>query len=192
MVDENRNAYGKQQVDVDLQVEDSHWLNDVPQADHLIQQAILETLLFVGFSTPCGISVLLTTDLEVQALNKEFRHQDKPTNILSFPSLDPEEIDLMMEKKPLNPPSTAGLFTLDEPLHLGDLALAYETLAREAMDQKKAIENHLIHLVIHGTLHLLGYDHMTDEEAEHMEALEIDILKTKFNIENPYSSVNSM
>ena len=105
------------------------------------------------------VSVVLTTDEEVHALNKTFRHQDKATNVLSFPS--------------------------DEKAELGDIILAYETVLKEAQELGISTLHHTLHLIVHGFLHLLGYDHETDHEAEEMESLEIKILQT-LNIENPY------
>ena len=105
------------------------------------------------------VSVVLTTDEEVHALNKTFRHQDKATNVLSFPS--------------------------DEKAELGDIILAYETVLKEAQELGISALHHTLHLIVHGFLHLLGYDHETEHEAEEMESLEIKILQT-LNIENPY------
>lgn len=107
------------------------------------------------------VSVVLSNDKEVQALNKTFRHKDKPTNVLSFPS------DLVEE--------------------LGDIILAYETVMKEATESHIPLLNHTRHLIIHGFLHLLGYDHEEEKEAEKMEAMEIKILKS-LNIKNPYEA----
>ena len=110
------------------------------------------------------ISVLLTDDAAVRELNRAWRGIDKPTNVLSFPS----------------PKQAAGL-----PPLLGDIAIAYETLAREAGEEGKPFLHHLAHLAVHGYLHLMGYDHLTDSEAEAMEALERDILRS-LRIADPY------
>jgi probable rRNA maturation factor len=110
------------------------------------------------------ISVLLADDAAVRALNCDWRGIDKPTNVLSFPAA----------KQP------AGL-----PPLLGDIAIANETLTREAETDGKPLLHHLAHLVVHGYLHLMGYDHQTDSDAEAMEALERDILRT-LRIPDPY------
>lgn len=111
-----------------------------------------------------SLTILLTTDVEMQALNKQYRGKDKPTNVLSFPDGEADETGAV---------------------HLGDIALAYETIAREATEQQKTFKAHLTHLVIHGVLHLLGYDHEHPSEAKAMESLEIKLL-TAMGIANPY------
>ncbi|MCF4837249.1 rRNA maturation RNase YbeY, partial [Acinetobacter baumannii] len=102
-------------------------------------------------------------------LNLQYREKDKPTNVLSFPSDIPEEVLPMLDALPL-----------------GDLVICIPVVLQEALEQKKTAQNHFAHLLVHGVLHLLGYDHETsDEDAEEMEGLEIEIL-AKLNIANPY------
>lgn len=108
------------------------------------------------------MTVLLTDDARMRALNRDYRGKDIPTNVLSFPSIPTPHA-----------PS------------LGDIALGYETLCREAEEEGKALRNHLAHLVVHGTLHLFGYDHLDDEEADTMEGLEIEAL-ARLGLPNPY------
>lgn len=119
-------------------------------------------------------SLLFTSDAEVHTLNREWRERDKPTNVLSFPMLERVEL---------------AQLTLDgPPVMLGDIALAYETCAREAADKGVALEHHAAHLIIHGLLHLAGHDHVdSDEQAEQMEALETAIL-AKLGIADPYGA----
>lgn len=105
------------------------------------------------------VSVLLTSDERVRALNAQFRGKDQPTNVLSFPSGDDE--------------------------YIGDIALGVETVTGEAEELGVTLGDHVIHLVIHGTLHLLGYDHETNEDAEEMETMEVLVLKD-LGIANPY------
>ena len=119
-----------------------------------------------------SVSVLFTNDAHVHELNREWRGRDKPTNVLSFPML--ERADLL-DLAPEGP-----------PVLLGDLALAYETCAREAEEKGVPLDHHAAHLIIHGLLHLAGHDHVhSDEEAEAMEALEIRAL-AKMGIKDPY------
>ena len=114
------------------------------------------------------VSLSLTDDETVRALNAEWRGKDKPTNVLSFPML--ENFDI-----PANGP----------PAMLGDIAMAYETCAREAADKALPLENHAGHLMVHGMLHLLGHDHQDDETAEDMEAREVRAL-ARIGIADPY------
>ena len=110
------------------------------------------------------ISVRITDADEIRALNRQYRGKDYATNVLSFPADLPPELDLP---------------------HLGDIVICAEVVEREAREQHKASPAHWAHMVVHGTLHLLGYDHVDDADAEIMEALEIDILR-ELNVANPY------
>ncbi len=110
------------------------------------------------------VTILLTDDKEVRGLNSNYRKKNKPTNVLSFPDGE-----------------THGDF-----ISLGDIVLAYDTIAREADDQGKKFVHHAQHLVVHGVLHLLGYDHEIDDEADAMEKREIKILGL-MGIANPYA-----
>ena len=118
------------------------------------------------------LSIRLTNDAEVHALNAEWRGKDKPTNVLSFPMADTEEL-------------TAG----DRPgpeLMLGDIILARGVCAAEAAEKAVPLDHHAAHLMVHGTLHLLGYDHMEDDSAADMEAREIKAL-ARLGIADPYA-----
>jgi probable rRNA maturation factor len=119
------------------------------------------------------ISCLLTSDGEIQVLNRDYRGKDKPTNVLSFPSYSLAAGDY------------AALKGEPEPVFLGDIIIAYETVKREAEEEGKDFLEHLLHLAIHGTLHLLGYDHEEEEDAAIMEQCEITILGA-IGIKNPY------
>lgn len=117
-------------------------------------------------------SLLFTSDAEVHVLNREWRSRDKPTNVLSFPMLERGELEALAPDGP--------------PVMLGDIALAYETCAREAAEKGITLEAHATHLIVHGLLHLAGHDHVeSDEQAEAMEALETRIL-AKLGIADPY------
>jgi len=119
-------------------------------------------------------SVLFTADAEVHVLNREWRGKDKPTNVLSFPMLERSDL---LDLAPDGPPEL-----------LGDIALAFETCAREAAEKSIAVEHHAAHLIVHGLLHLAGYDHETGEaEAEAMEALETKALAV-MGLADPYAA----
>ena len=115
------------------------------------------------------LAVMLTDDAGIRTLNNNWRGIDKPTNVLSFPALQP----------------TAGA-PPDAPRMLGDIAIAYETTRREADEEEKPFDHHLCHLAVHGFLHLIGYDHEKDDDAEAMEGLEREIL-AQLGIPDPYS-----
>lgn len=118
------------------------------------------------------VSLLFTSDEEVHALNKEWREKDKPTNVLSFPMLEREDLLDLDEDGP--------------PEMLGDIAMAFETCAREAQEKGVTLEDHATHLLIHGLLHLAGLDHeISEADAVHMEALEIKAL-AHLGIADPY------
>ncbi|MAN76182.1 rRNA maturation RNase YbeY [Pelagibacterium flavum] len=141
-----------------LSVEINRAAGDWPETlQPLAEKVLAMALENSGFAVdgPCEISVLLTDDAAQQALNREWRGKDKPTNVLSFPALDPDD-------------ALEGL--------LGDISLAYETLVAEADGLEKPFEHHFAHLLVHGMLHVLGYDHETEQEALAMEARETDIM----------------
>lgn len=119
-----------------------------------------------------SVSVHFGTDDEVQALNRDYRHKDKPTNVLSFPMIDPDDF-------------TALANTDDGEVLLGDIMLAYQTCAREAEEKGIALAAHATHLALHGMLHLLGHDHIEEADAEIMEALEVKAL-ANLGLDNPY------
>lgn len=155
---------------VDVDVRDPAWrraLGD-PAAD---AASVLEFAWarVSGPGRPCEVSVVLTDDAEQQDLNKRYRGKDAPTNVLSFPAMDADD--------PMLP--------ADLPLPLGDIVLALGTLEREAATQGLSLGHHYSHLLVHGLLHLLGYDHETSVEAETMERLETEIL-AGLGIDDPY------
>jgi probable rRNA maturation factor len=143
---------------------------EVPDAEAMILRAITAAAATIDAELDgVELAVMLTDDAGIRTLNKNWRGIDKPTNVLSFPALQPSA-----------PPRDD-----DPPRMLGDIAIAYETLRREADEEAKPFDHHLSHLAVHGFLHLIGYDHETDEEAEVMEALEREIL-AQLGIPDPY------
>ena len=155
-------------LDVDIIVRDNRWAENDGLEERLVD-GIRKARSLGGkeFSGPEDIACVLTNDEEVRTLNSKFRDQDKPTNVLSFPS-DQEFDNLIVPSRTL-----------------GDIVLAYETLMTECKELDLPFVNHAIHLVVHGTLHILGYDHDTEAESLEMESLEIKIL-SEFGIPNPY------
>ena len=157
-------------VDIAVSREAGDWAED---AEWLAERAALAALgaVYDDEEGPAELSVVLADDALVHRLNREYRGKDKPTNVLSFALTEAEE-----------PEAQDGM-----PVMLGDVILAYETVAREASEQRKNFKDHMTHLVMHGVLHLLGYDHETDDEAEEMEALETRLLAS-FGIADPYAA----
>jgi probable rRNA maturation factor len=145
-------------VPIEVEIDDPAWTDALPQAQALAIAAGAAALDQAG-----GVVVLLTGDETLRDLNNRFRGKDSATNVLSFPA-------------PENPEG-----------HLGDIALAYGVCAREAAEQGKALSAHLQHLVAHGVLHLVGFDHETDAEAEEMEARERVIL-AGLGVSDPYAA----
>lgn len=137
--------------------------------------AVPEARKLVNFSH-VELSILLSDDDEIQQLNRDYRSKDQPTNVLSFPSLDEGEIESYLRGSGAAP---------EFPISLGDIIFAFQTMAGEAEEQNKSLSNHFCHLYIHGMLHLLGYDHIENGQAEKMEALEKNIL-AKLSIDDPY------
>lgn len=138
-------------------------LYDIIDAPNSLDRAVLEQALSYILQNmeekPCLFTIKFTDDAEIQQLNKDFRGKDKPTNVLSFPN--------------------------DSDDYLGDIAISVNTIQREAEEQDKLYEHHMLHMIIHGFLHLLGFDHIDDSEAEEMESFEIAILQ-EIGIKNPY------
>jgi len=160
-------------LSIAISVEDPSWSKLAPEATRLLRRAARDALAeakadgWKGSRVGHEISFVLTDDKRMRALNRAYRGKDKPTNVLSFAALDADR-------------PKAGM-----PWLLGDVILAAGVIAREAKAQRKKLDHHLSHLAVHGVLHLLGYDHEVDKEAEAMEALEVAAL-AGMGIANPY------
>lgn len=165
-------------LEIELILEDQRWC-EISQDFAFLKKAVLLALSqhpaktaspdIVAMKSPHRLAVLvLSNDETVERLNKSYRGKDKSTNILSFPSTD----DVLPGEEA-------------EPVHIGDAILAYEYVINEAENEKKEIKTHISHLVIHGVLHLLGYDHEESDDAETMETLEINLMN-QLGLENPY------
>ena len=134
-----------------------------------IKKVIETTLRFIDVDQNCEIGIACVDHAESQKMNLDYRQKDKPTNVLSFPSEFPEEVLAMLDAWPM-----------------GDLVICIPVVLQEALEQHKTPIEHFTHMLVHGTLHLMGYDHETSEQdAEDMEALEIQIL-AKLGFNNPY------
>lgn len=154
----------KPMIHAELDVQYAVTAADLPTIEQF-QMWVDHALNFMNYDQPSPELTLRLVDLdEGRELNKQWRHRDYATNVLSFPFECPPGVPLNL---------------------LGDIVLCAPVVAQEALDQAKILQAHWAHLVIHGVLHLLGYDHLNDDEAEKMETLEIEILQ-HFNYPNPY------
>lgn len=152
---------------VSIEVENESWPS-LADFEDVVRQAVASALVAANEDVSgCEVSLLFTDDAAIAELNAEWRGKSSPTNVLSFPTAE-------------DMPLPEG-----EPRPLGDIVLAYGVISREAVEQGKTLRDHTVHLIVHGTLHLIGYDHETDDDAEEMERLETGILKG-LGISNPY------
>ena len=170
-----------------------------------VEKAVDAAVKFAGLPgladhpSPVEVNIKLSDNDEVQALNREWRDKDKPTNVLSFPMLDDDEIQIFRHPREGGGPTPDGVaitgLEMDSRLRgndedmillLGDIILAYGVCEAEAAEKAIPLAYHATHLVIHGMLHLLGHDHIDDGDAEAMEALEVKALAS-MGLHNPYS-----
>ena len=158
-------------LDVDLQLVSIE--SDLPTNGD-VTRWVIASLASAGYRTPTGLTTELTLrivdEAESRTLNKNYRNKDYATNVLSFPFEGPDGIPLAL---------------------LGDLVICAAIVKKEAQEQHKPLQNHWAHMVVHGTLHLLGYDHMEAVEAEEMEALEVQILQ-QLDIADPYQNYHEL
>jgi|SRR5262245_8401965 len=149
---------------IDIMVESPRWKSErgIPA---LLRRAVVAAADLVP-TRPGEIAIVLTDDSAMRALNRAWRHKDAPTNVLSFPASQPRAGAIM-------------------PSLMGDIVIAYETSTREAKAEGKPLQHHLAHLAVHGFLHLVGYDHEAEADAEAMEQLEIAVL-ARLKVPNPY------
>ena len=151
-------------VTIDIAVESPRW-NGVPGAEAIVRTAVEAALADSG-DDGVEVSIALADDATVRDLNLRWRGKDSATNVLSFPAPNAQA---------------------DDSTFLGDIILAFETIEREAADEAKPLAHHVAHLAVHGTLHLLGYDHENDSDADAMERRERDIL-ARIAVPDPYAS----
>ncbi len=169
---------------LEITVDCESWSKKLPDYNHIITSA-LETVIqkvhegeAITNFTYLELSVVLCDDKLIHQLNRDYREQDKATNVLSFEGLDMEQRDQFLRLKEDVPA---------HPFSLGEIYIAFETMNEEAMAAGISLKDHFYHLTIHGILHLLGYDHMEDEEAEVMEKLETSLLH-HLGIDDPYAA----
>jgi probable rRNA maturation factor len=154
----------------DILITSDGWQHE-PDCEAMVQRAIAAAAAAADAATGgAEVAVMLTDDASIRTLNRDWRGIDKPTNVLSFPA----------------PPEPARGDMEGAPRMLGDIAIAYETTRREAETEHKPFAHHLSHLAVHGFLHLVGYDHEADDEAEAMEDLERKVL-AQLGIPDPYA-----
>jgi probable rRNA maturation factor len=152
---------------IDVVIASARW-RQAPRAATVVRRAI--SAAAPARARNAELSVILTSDSAIRSLNRRWRGRDKPTNVLSFPA----------------PPPAGRTTSRGAPRHLGDIVLAYETVAREARAEAKPLDHHIAHLALHGFLHLLGYDHESHGQAEAMERRERRIL-ARLGVPDPYA-----
>jgi probable rRNA maturation factor len=164
-------------MNLEVTIEDVRWQGLEPLATRAIQAVLDHCDLDADL---CEISLLACDDTRITELNTEFREKPTPTNVLSWPAEDLAADQPGQAPLPPEPDFTGEIA-------LGDIAVSYDTCAREAAEAGKPMDDHVTHLIIHGTLHLLGYDHIHDADADLMEAAEVDILG-KLGLDDPYNA----
>ena len=168
-------GHGKVNGEVDLRIDESAWNRiiglETMIADSFSTALSAADLSVEAFGNTVSASIVLSDNDKLEQLNSQWRSKAKPTNVLSFPAPEGERDE-------------------DDNRYLGDIILAYGVVAEEAEQQGKALETHLCHLIIHGALHLLGYDHLDDGEAEQMEGLERTAM-IALNLPDPYLPVSA-
>ena len=171
-----------QNINIEISCEDEFWEEEFPNLEEILteisQEVFYKSNLLSSIKTSANIelSFVFTKNRAIQELNENYRGQNIPTNVLSFPSESKTSLQDKLEKEDL----------LINDILLGDIVLASGVVRREAQNQTKPLFHHTSHLLVHGLLHLVGYDHVIERDAEIMESLEIEILNN-LGIPNPYS-----
>ncbi len=163
-------------INIDISVTCLLWREAVSEVEDICRQAVRAAVLAtLKLSTmtiaQAEVSLVLSDNTFIQGLNRQYRNIDRPTNVLAFPGNDPQ-----MNASPM-------------PIVLGDVVVAFESALAEAREENKSLADHLRHLVVHGTLHLLGFDHQNDADADEMETLEIKVLSS-LGVGNPYKDLS--
>ena len=167
-------------TELNLCINEDKWIEALANYEEISSKIITLAVNHAETKNPSELSKLqktlsfnlcLSNNDEIHSLNKEFRGKDKPTNVLSFANIDDSEFNAYAQQTSV--------------VEMGDIIIALQTMQQEALEKKISLRNHFCHLLTHGVLHLLGYDHIDDEEADYMENLETEILQ-QLNIDNPY------
>ena len=173
----------------ELVIAEDAWETALPEIAALAERAATLALDSAGLDpSRWSLCILATSDAEIARLNGEFRGKPEPTNVLSWPAFDlaPAAPGARPEPPPIGAPGgTPGART-----HLGDVAIALQTVAGEAEAAAIPLKDHFIHLILHGSLHLLGFDHRIDADAETMERIEVEAL-ARIGVPDPYSRGSS-
>ncbi len=165
-------------MEIDVLIETDAW--EVLDLEALTEAAVKATLEALDMDAErCALSLLAADDARIAALNADFRGKPTPTNVLSWPAVE------RAAETPGEMPDLPDLSADGPPVELGDIALAFETCAREAGEGGKTLAHHMTHLIVHGLMHCLGFDHETDADATLMEQLETRILAT-LGVPDPY------
>jgi probable rRNA maturation factor len=169
---------------IDIVVASELWKTQ-RDAKTILRRSIAEAAMAVS-TTEGELAVVLTNDKAIRALNRDWRRKDAATNVLSFPAKNPaKKPSKSRSKKPSKTLGSKPRAARETPCLLGDIVIAFETTEREARAEQKPFAHHLAHLAVHGFLHLVGYDHVADDEANVMEGLETAIL-ARLDVPNPY------
>lgn len=166
------------EIKVFTDIEDKRWTAAVENIAAVVEQVkdavfdhVATEVDFLVLNKKFNINLCLSADATVHKLNLEFRHMDRPTNVLSFANIDSPDFEEVLE--------------CENPVELGDVIVAFETMQREAREQGISLHDHFCHLWVHGLLHILGYDHIEPEDAVEMEQRETEVL-ARLGIDNPY------
>ena len=157
-------------TEINIQITDNAWCKNIPDVESYVKQCILSILNFLEIKEPIELGILLSSNGEIAEINNKFRNKNCPTNVLSFNQSKNDEIFFYKDS---------------ERRVIGDIIIAYGIIEIEAIEQKKQLKCHFLHMIIHGFLHLLGYDHVSVEDSEKMEKMEIELL-ANFGVSNPY------
>lgn len=164
---------------LNIDIAEEGWLYELPEAEKLSEEIFSKVLAELNPEWLRGkkkaiCNLALSSDEEIRRLNAEFRQTDKPTNVLSFANLDDEEFEAYLKR--------------NDEIELGDIIISLQTMLVQSRDEGLSLYDHYCHILVHGILHLLGYDHIEAEEAREMESEEIRLLRL-FGIANPYEEI---